>query len=201
MDFPHLKQLSVEYIVIDASAELLADGQLLMRAVESDPDTFHPLGRFAVTDRRGLREGHIGVYRNPTAQRPRQVSVRLGLDRGGKVLTYRWPLPAAGQGSGRLQSRPEKSAHGPNPSIEPATFARVSPASLPAVAQALPVDSAAWLGPIAQRRCCTHSPLPALKVIIRSEVTTRAPKSLASTRWMSSFTRRHSGDQPVPSAL
>jgi hypothetical protein len=90
----HLVESQVRYVVIDSSARSGPHDpqrQLLKQAVEDDPATFRPFGRFAVTDRLGRRRGELRVYENPAAGRPRETRVQLGLDRGGRTLVYRWP--------------------------------------------------------------------------------------------------------------
>jgi hypothetical protein len=88
-----LVELQVRYVVLDSS---MPPGgwpgrALLTRAVEDDPATFRLFGRFTVTDRLGVRRGELVVYENPSAERPREIRVRLGLDRGSRTLVYRWP--------------------------------------------------------------------------------------------------------------
>jgi hypothetical protein len=81
----------VRYAVVDSAAAANDQRALLMRAIEGDPATFHPIGRFPISDRAGRRRGDLTVYENPAAVRPRETRVRLSLDRGGRVLVYRWP--------------------------------------------------------------------------------------------------------------
>jgi hypothetical protein len=81
----------VRYVVIDSAAEASNERVLLARAVEGDPATFHPIGRFPISDRAGRRHGELTLYENPAAVRPHETRVRLSLDRGGRVLVYRWP--------------------------------------------------------------------------------------------------------------
>jgi len=89
----HLKGLPVRYVVIDHSAEPSPDRQLLADAVEGDPADFLPAGRFPVADLQGWRRGELCIYENPAARtrRPHTVRVRLGQERGGRVLEYPWP--------------------------------------------------------------------------------------------------------------
>jgi hypothetical protein len=89
----YLKALPVRYVVIDTSAEPTPDRQLLTEAVEGDPANFILVGRFPVMDSQGDRRGEIQLYENPAARtrRPHTVRVRLGQERGGKMLEYSWP--------------------------------------------------------------------------------------------------------------
>lgn len=89
----HLKNLAVRYVVIDHSAESTETLRLLADAVEQDPVDFIPVSRISVVDSRGNRHGDVCLYENPAArtQRPKSVQVRLGQERGGKILEYQWP--------------------------------------------------------------------------------------------------------------
>ncbi len=89
----YLKGLPVRYVVIDHSAEPTPDQRLLADAIEGDPANFILVGRFPVADSRGGRRGEIHLYENPAARirRPHTVRVRLGQERGGRMLEYPWP--------------------------------------------------------------------------------------------------------------
>ncbi len=82
----------VSHVVIDDSAKLGPDLQLLKDAVAGGTD-FRLAGRYPVTDRLGVRQGELWIYENPAAagRHPTMVRVRLGLDRSGRVLEYLWP--------------------------------------------------------------------------------------------------------------
>ncbi|MGZ8217162.1 ArnT family glycosyltransferase [Methylomagnum sp.] len=88
-----LKDLPVRYVVIDGSAGDSPDQRLLREAVEGDPAAFRLFGRFPVLDSLGVRAGDIRIYESPAAgaRHPEAVRVRLGMERGGRVLEYRWP--------------------------------------------------------------------------------------------------------------
>lgn len=87
-----LKALPVRYIVIDGSAVATPELELLAEAVAGDAG-FLPIAQFPVTDRRELRRESLWIYENSDAgdRHPDVVRVRLGLDRGGRVLEYHWP--------------------------------------------------------------------------------------------------------------
>lgn len=89
----HLKNLAIRYVVIDHSAESTETLKLLADAVEQDPADFIPVSRISVVDSRGNRHGDVCLYENPAArtQRPKSVQVRLGKERGSKILEYQWP--------------------------------------------------------------------------------------------------------------
>lgn len=79
------------YVVVDSSATDDDEWVMLARAVESDPDMFRPIGRFAVSDRAGRRSGELTIYENPAALRPRETHVRLSIEHSSRTLVYRWP--------------------------------------------------------------------------------------------------------------
>lgn len=88
----HLKSLGVRYVVIDHSAKDAPLQNLLVQAVADDPRSFIALGRFPVADGQGGQWGEIRLYKNLNAQpAPKTLSIRLGAERGGRVLEYTWP--------------------------------------------------------------------------------------------------------------
>lgn len=88
-----LKELLVRYVVIDSSGEQYPEQALLRAALAADPAGFVPVAECPVSDSAGERQGVLRVYENPAARGryPAVVRVRLGQERGGRVLEYRWP--------------------------------------------------------------------------------------------------------------
>jgi hypothetical protein len=88
----YLMDLPVRYILLDNSMKPLPFETLVDEAVRASPQDFALLGRFPI--RRSGRGylGEVRVYENRSAgeRRPFVVRVRLGLDRGGRTLAYRW---------------------------------------------------------------------------------------------------------------
>jgi hypothetical protein len=87
-----LLELPVRYILLDDSMDPLPDQRLLNEAISGSPADFVLLGRFPIrSSTRGVL-GDVRVYENRSAgtRRPAVVRVRLGLDRGGRTLQYRW---------------------------------------------------------------------------------------------------------------
>ncbi|MGZ8250552.1 hypothetical protein [Methylomagnum sp.] len=91
-----IKALPVRHIVIDGSAALRPDQRLLQEAVTGDPADFRLVGRFPISESPGARKGDIQIYEYTAAgtRRPEVVQVRLGLERNGRILEYRWPTAA-----------------------------------------------------------------------------------------------------------
>lgn len=87
-----LKSMPVNYVLLDESAPPAAERTLLNEAVKAHPESFQLLGRFPIADSWGLRKGDVTVYENLEARGRHAdvVRVRLGLDRGGRVLEYHW---------------------------------------------------------------------------------------------------------------
>ncbi|MGD0201031.1 MAG: hypothetical protein ABSD27_09825 [Bryobacteraceae bacterium] len=88
----YLLDLPVRYILLDDSMKPWPLEKLLDETIRASPQDFALLGRFPIqrSDRAYL--GEIRVYENRSAgeRRPSVVRVRLGLERGGRTLEYRW---------------------------------------------------------------------------------------------------------------
>jgi hypothetical protein len=86
----YLMDLPVRYILLDDS-ERLPYGALLDQAIRADPRNFALLGRFPIHSY-GRLLGEVAVYENRAAgdRRPAVVRVPLDLERGSRVMEYRW---------------------------------------------------------------------------------------------------------------
>lgn len=77
---------------MDGSAEATPELKLLAETLASDA-AFQPVGSFPITGHAQPRRGDLRIYENLAAgnRHPAVIRVHLGLDRGGRVLEYRWP--------------------------------------------------------------------------------------------------------------
>jgi hypothetical protein len=88
----YLMDLPVRYILLDDSMDPLPFEKLLDEAIRASPRDFALLGRFPIHRSGSGDLGEVRVYQNLGAgeRRPAVVRVRLGLNRGGRTLEYRW---------------------------------------------------------------------------------------------------------------
>src|SRR5208283_3326690 len=88
----YLMDLPVRYILLDDSTEPLPFQKLVDEAIRGSPRDFLLLGRFPIRSSGRGYLGDVRVYENRGAgeRRPAVVRVRLGLERGGRTLEYRW---------------------------------------------------------------------------------------------------------------
>jgi hypothetical protein len=86
----YLMDLPVRYILLDDTAST-PYGELLAGAIAGSPRDFAELGQFPIHSM-GRLIGAVHVYENLAAggRRPAVVRVPLGLERGARVLEYRW---------------------------------------------------------------------------------------------------------------
>lgn len=87
----YLMDLPVRYVLLDDSTAPWPFQKLVDEAIRASPRDFALLGRFPI-HRSGRYLGEVRVYENRGAgeRRPAVVRVRLGLERGGRSLEYRW---------------------------------------------------------------------------------------------------------------
>jgi hypothetical protein len=89
----YLLDLPVHYILLD-DTQHMPSGELLDQAIRTDPRDFALLGRFPIHSR-GKLTSEVRVYENRAAgeRHPAVIRVPLDLERGGRVLEYRWKSP------------------------------------------------------------------------------------------------------------
>jgi hypothetical protein len=90
--YKYVVELPVRYIVIESSATIPPEGRLLEEAVRSHSEEFRWIGRFPLSGAGHERWDEIRVYENLLAgdRRPPVIRTRLGLNRDGRILEYRW---------------------------------------------------------------------------------------------------------------
>jgi hypothetical protein len=90
--YQYVVELPVRYIIIQSSARIPPECRLLEEAVRSHSEEFRWIGRFPLSGIGHERWDEIRVYENLLAgdRRPPVIRTRLGLNRNGRILEYRW---------------------------------------------------------------------------------------------------------------